>query len=215
MGDEEQFQRTIDMITTKNTDLLNDGATNVEAGMEIINRPNYIGQTALILCIIHGRFNFVTKLLSLKKLDVSFQTFHEQKNALMFAAERGYSGIVSNLLNFKKKSIDIDTQDIHGKTALMYACENLNFSSVQALLKFKPNVNMRDINGRTALHHIYCNNFSAIGKRHNKKYTSQGSSPQYIYQALLNANINEQIKDRFGKTASDYIDDKNLHFESA
>ncbi len=213
--------------------------------MEVINRPNYIGQTALMICIVKGHFDLVNRLLSLQYINIGACTFQDKKNALMLAAERGYSGIVSslllvsnsNMMSLKASSsssplppslpslwssitIDINAQDFEGKTALMYACAKSNFSSVLALInksRLKPNLNIQDGNGRTALHHLLIHNFSSINKNRFSLLATggsgstgggrQSSSLQLIQQALIDAKIDTQIRDVYGKTVLDYVNE--------
>lgn len=214
--------------------------------MEVINRPNYIGQTALMICIVKGHFDLVNRLLSLPYIHIGACTFQDKKNALMLAAERGYSGIVSslllvsnsNMMSLKSSSssssplppslsslwssitIDINAQDSEGKTALMYACAKSNFSSVLALInksRLKPNLNIQDGNGRTALHHLLIHNFSSINKNRFSLLATggsgstgggrQSSSLQLIQQALIDAKIDTQIRDVYGKTVLDYVNE--------
>ena len=48
-------------------------------------------------------------------------------------------------------NVNINQQDQHGKTALMFAAENGNAAAIGALLQFKATVNLKDLQGHTAL----------------------------------------------------------------
>ncbi|KAH9518744.1 hypothetical protein Btru_006132 [Bulinus truncatus] len=87
----------------------------------------------------------------------------------------------------------IDFQDEHGRTVLMYAAMQISDKTLEYILKFHPDVNKQDIDGKTALMHAVCS------KRHLKVST--------VYRLMGNRPY---IQDKFGKTALMYAIDNRF-----
>ena len=75
-------------------------------------------------------------------------TDHDDKTALMIAAENGYVQIISVLL---KKGADVNRKTRDGMTALMLAVMNDNPDAPEKLLDRKANINERNKEGETPL----------------------------------------------------------------
>jgi len=92
----------------------------------------------------------------LKKFDTMGRT------PLMFASSYDNEGIVKLLLN-KNKGDNINQQNRHGDTALIFACENKNnYDTVKLLLDNRAEINIKNKYGQTALDIACENNFKNI-----------------------------------------------------
>ena len=58
-----------------------------------------------------------------------------QSQPLVYAAKLGHNTEVRSVLSLLRAGADVDAQDAHGKTALMYAALNSHGSIVKALLE--------------------------------------------------------------------------------
>eukprot|EP01080_Neovahlkampfia_damariscottae_P007594 gene7594-11917_t len=116
-----------------------------------INFVNYFGQTPLMVAINANKIDIAQMLLKSNFININHKTYLEEKTSLMYACEKGYSGIIQILLSKKAPAEEIDS---FGKTALHYAVINKYFGVVQVLIRSNPKiVNIQDNEGKTALHY--------------------------------------------------------------
>jgi hypothetical protein len=78
------------------------------------------------------------------------------KTALMIACELGYDEVVSTIMKTTLEEIKVNFQDKKGWTALMYAVQSGNLTTLESLIKYKNNrttlkMTPRTNNGKTAL----------------------------------------------------------------
>lgn len=113
------------------------------------------GRTALTYASLNG---FTSILELLLQCDIGDTINTKDTNwgwtPLSLAAANGHLDCVRLLLT--QKSIDIDTVDNEGRTALIHAARRGRANVVQALLSFgltRPDITLRDAEGRTALSH--------------------------------------------------------------
>ncbi|HEX7044131.1 MAG TPA: ankyrin repeat domain-containing protein [Burkholderiales bacterium] len=182
----------------------------VAAGADV-NRPGENGQTALMLAAAEGRHGLLRALLARgARVDaansrggtalmyaatagdagaVALLIEHGASlnaraangwTALTLAAARGFDGIVRLLL---EHGADPNIPDIYGWTALMRAADANRAASVRALLgTHRTDVDARDENGHSALHHA----------------AAQGYED--IVQLLIDAGADPAARDRDGRT---------------
>lgn len=119
-----------------------------------INMRDNIGDSPLT-CAVYGdneQTNILRLLLSFDHLDIGPNS---SGNSILGQAAQGGSPEKFELIfEFLDGRFDPDTSDNIGRTALSYAAEMLQYYSIQALLDTKKvDVNSRDTDGRTPLHH--------------------------------------------------------------
>ncbi len=90
------------------------------------------------------------KISSFGKDRGSIKPDHRGKTARMLAAEKGYLGIVSLLL---EKGSDINATNADGETSLMMAVKAGHKDVVELLLKNKADIKVKDAYGDTVLIH--------------------------------------------------------------
>lgn len=111
--------------------------------------------------------------------------------ALHYSSAKGNIEIVNHLLS--QNDIDPNPQDIHGSTPLDLAVANGHIDVVKSLLKKGADPNIKDQNGKTALH------IAAVSLGKNEIMAE-------IMKELLNAGADINIRDEENKKAFDYID---------
>lgn len=85
--------------------------------------------------------------------DENYVTFGAAKfTPLIAATNQGDIDVLDELLKRRPTIINYQTQG--GRTALMFACGNLDYYKVKLLLKFGANLNLKDHKGRTALDNV-------------------------------------------------------------
>ena len=123
-----------------------------------------------------------------------FEAFRSDNNkSLINAAKEGNADLVKKLLadgNVNGK-VNIDFQDKHGATALMYASLNGYDNVVEQLLVKKANVDLVDKDGRTAF---------MMASMVDSKVASQHGHDEVV-EKLLGAKANVDLADKDGRTA--------------
>ena len=71
-------------------------------------------------------------------------------NALHFALQHGNSSIIKRLVEI---GVDVDCQNIEDKTPIHAAVEKRDLTCLVTLLSASRQIDLRDNNGKTALHH--------------------------------------------------------------
>lgn len=90
-----------------------------------------------------------------------------------------YSNEKSDIINYQDEKFKM--------TPLMYACTSADFTMVKYLLKYKPNLNLQNFNGNTALMEIFTNKNIEEAKK--------------IFKILINTpGINLNLKNNKGQT---------------
>ena len=113
-----------------------------------------------------------------------FEAFRSNNNEkLINAAKEGKVDIVNNLLDDKKRKVDINFQDKYGATALMYASEFGHSNVAKQLLEAGAKKDLADKDGITAL----------------MRASQYGHS--FDVSQLLKAGANPDLADKDGKTA--------------
>lgn len=175
----------------------------IKQGIDI-NTRNYIGQTPLMISIQYGHTGIALFLLKQKNIDIHAKTYVQQKTALMYAAAKGYSGIVITLLS---KGARVDDVDADGRTPLMYAVKYKYFSTVQAIKNhLQKTVNNQDKQGKAAL--MYLQKIVNMQDKQGKTALMLALEAQvinkYIVQQLIDSGANLNLKDCRGKRAQDF-----------
>ena len=96
-----------------------------------------------------------------------------------------------DIIDYLINDIDINHKNKDGRTALFWCFYNPN--KLKGLLKYKPDVNITDNKGNTALHQY-------VGRCHNEKQIEL----KKVIQLLLETDIDINHKNNKGKTAFDY-----------
>ena len=109
-----------------------------------INIQDSNGNTLLMLASYRGNYDLVSFILY-NDADINI-TNNMGQSAIMFSASYPY--ILQLFFNYIK---NIDEEDNHTKTLLMYASASGELLSVKLLLENNANIHKRDINGKTTL----------------------------------------------------------------
>ena len=101
------------------------------------------GNTALKQAVYNKNMQMISALL-LQGAHPQMQDQCKQENAFMIAAEVGFTGALELFINrgICKQGVDIDTQDIHGNTALHRAIIKNNIHVLNWLINHNANVNL-------------------------------------------------------------------------
>jgi ankyrin repeat protein len=108
------------------------------------------GRTPLLLATSHASSKCVSAILRKLKSHEINDTDNEKMTALHWSA---YNNTSENVKVLMKAGADIAVTDMDGKSALHWTANNSDPSSAHVLLEMAPlSVNLRDNDGRTALH---------------------------------------------------------------
>ncbi|XP_022188861.2 ankyrin repeat domain-containing protein 27-like [Nilaparvata lugens] len=105
------------------------------------------GFTPLHVSVMHGQIDLVKMLIDVGA-KINLRTRTKNKTPLHLACENGQNKIAQLLLS--SGICDVNCQDAYGNSPLHYACLANNTQLVQILLNYKPNLNLRNSNGKTA-----------------------------------------------------------------
>jgi ankyrin repeat protein len=111
---------------------------------------NLKGETALMLAVKNMNYASVESLLT-AGADPNIADI-ENNTALMIACKKQLTEIARLLANYVKTNVDV--QNNLGMTALMFASINANVSIIKILGKRYADPYLKDLDGKTALHHL-------------------------------------------------------------
>ena len=83
-----------------------------------------------------------------EKIEIDNAIFYKDTNALMIASNFGFNDIVNELI---EKGIDINSKDINGKSAIMFAIENNKIDTINILINNNADINIQDKKGITPI----------------------------------------------------------------
>ena len=116
-----------------------------KANPEIINSPNDVGYSPLVLACYSGNKEMVSFLID--KAD-NVNGVSNYGTPLMAAVFKGYSEIVQILI---KHGVDVDIADGNGTTAAHYAVMFRNYDVIEQLEKANANFELKNNNNKSAL----------------------------------------------------------------
>jgi len=119
----------------------------IEAGADV-DRPDRLGQTAIMIASKQENLEDIAKLILSKKPDLKIKD-NSDKTVLMHAAYGGSPNIIKSIIS--EGIIDINANDQDGKTALIYAAKSGNSAAVGILLDEGAIKDIIDNKGQTAL----------------------------------------------------------------
>jgi uncharacterized protein len=119
--------------------------------------PNQNGWTPLIFATFFGKNEEVNLLLNLgadpnKKIAKDISALH-------ISSSEGYEEISNNHL---QQGAEVNAQTTTGRTPIMGACESGHIKVVKTIMPYKPNITIKDINGRTCIDYAQEKNFVEI-----------------------------------------------------
>lgn len=130
--------------------------TLLDAGADP-NKKSYEGVSAISMSMAPRNPNILNALIK-KKANVNEASITHGMTVLMsyvidvgFGDNKPNEEILDILL---KNKVDINAQDVNGKTALMIATLYDNSSFIKKLLKYRPNINLKDNEGHSLIYHI-------------------------------------------------------------
>lgn len=109
----------------------------------------YAGKKALSTALDQNNVSICQLLLD-NGADCTAESTQFKKNILHFAASNNAPGLFRKALNLP--GIKINHKDWEGKTPLLVVCARGDFDSYLQLMKHKPDTQIKDNNGYTALH---------------------------------------------------------------
>ncbi len=194
-----------------------------------INAKTLIGETALHIACNFQQFDIV-KLLISNNIDINAQDYNNEITAIIYSITLNTNNISKYLLYH---GADPNIQDFMGNTVLHYALIEENYEIAYELInsnkiKFKPNVNIYNINEKIPIHillekeNIHENEIlRELIKQSNLNYqdNTKNSSLHYIckndlwktYKDILETKkLNIFIKNNDDKTPIDYINKEDL-----
>lgn len=122
----------------------------------------------------------------------------------------------SLIAKISQDSVDVNILDELGQTALMLAAGRGSEEIIRTLLIFKPDINYKDNDGRTALHYaraaevsrLLLSNGAAIGATDNQLITPihwcSMTQNEMVLSVLIEQKADVGARDRYGKTALHY-----------
>ena len=192
---------------------------------EYINIKDFMDQTALMIATGEGSIELVRILLE-NGANVNIQDNDDGHTALMTASRRGYINIARMLID---AGADLEIKDESGDTALMYATTNSHTETVRMLLDVGADVNTIDEINQTVLFNVsskFPDLYQLLIDRginvnvqesdegqtvlmSKIEFYQQGNNNQLqIIIMLLNAGADLNLRDRNGKTALMYANEK-------
>ena len=116
-----------------------------------MNKQNKSGRTVLWHAVNWGRLNIVKILMNIHDVRLDVKEGLDADSLLMRASERGFLNIVEEFV--KSKRVDINEQNLSGKTALMFAIEKNHNDVAKYLIKHsnKDALHYKNKYGETAL----------------------------------------------------------------
>lgn len=121
-------------------------------------------------------------------------TFYNPNADILAVSKGGIHQAIADLI--RVYGADINTKNDNQQTPLMLAAIESNISTIESLLEFKPELDLQDNNGNTAL-------ILAINPHYPGKRISRNA--HVVAQRLLEHGANPLIKNFAGKTALDYV----------
>lgn len=116
------------------------------------NQPDMVddsGCTFLVRQAMRGRRKNVATLLmcgaNLNKVDLAFN-----RTPIIWAAYKGHEDVAAELLEYEDQIVDVNKQDVYGKTALMYAAQRGHALLAQKLIMHGADCTIKSNKGNTA-----------------------------------------------------------------
>lgn len=213
-------QKIIELSTTLLFKLVNEGKPeSLEKAKKYIQQGIDIdvvgadGLTMLQNACINGHLEAVKWLID-NGADPNKKIKYDNSTPLMKACYANHDAIITILLAHPK--LNVNEQDIHGRTALMFAAQSNNLQAVQKLLDKKANVNATDKDSWTPLTYACMKNNAGLdivkilinaGAKDDGRYR-QGTAllcavqaqKQEIVEFLIQKKTNLDVQDNSGIT---------------
>lgn len=177
------------------------------------------GRTALLQATEHGFGSIMGILLARDEVKADVNGW-KVSNALLLAAEKGYTKIVELILESSKRDgnfgVNLDIRTPAQKTAMALAAANGNGTIVELLLDRGADSSIRDVHGRSALQHAAwggCDDVVEILLKHKADWGAPDKRQQTalhlaaerasekVIQLLLEKRANVNAKSADGQTA--------------
>lgn len=124
----------------------------------------YLGNTPLLWAIANSSVSFALALLEAKdttQINVKSTSRTYLNTPLILCVSKGWTHLDSNgkeklsqlaiATTLLRKGAEVNAVDIHGRTALHYACLHRNIEAIEALVGAGASWDNKDINGKTAV----------------------------------------------------------------
>jgi ankyrin repeat protein len=135
-----------DMVTVKKC---------LNSGLSVFSKKPLNDNSPIVKAIYQGRRDVFKAMLRSAPNRLNQQRHSDGATMLHLACKLGGSGIVEELVQFKK--LNVDAQDFQGMTPLMYACRLSIYTNdaqlIQLLLDRGASLTVKDKKGLTALDH--------------------------------------------------------------
>ena len=209
------------------TQVIRDGRVDtLDLILPDVNYRDNKGNSALMLACQEQQSIMLKTLLQKKDINISGTYDGMKRNILMYACSNGDTEIITSILQVKSPEFDINAQDFDGKTALMLATKEGHIECVELLLREPElDINIRDNLGDTAFIFACMKGHTDIVKMilssnqevdfNTKGFEKSGYTwacrnkhediINLLKQESERLNIDLHIKDKYGKTGDDYI----------
>ena len=107
-----------------------------------------------------------------------------------------YGNNVKGIRFWVSQGVSPDIKDIYSGTPLIGACFFKSVDAIKELLHVGADTNLKDNNGKTALHHLLHAN-------------TWNEKTEEIIRLLMTNRINKDERDKYGKTARENLNDEN------
>ncbi|RVD85413.1 uncharacterized protein DFL_003736 [Arthrobotrys flagrans] len=157
------------------------------------------GVTTLIIASYFG-LQIVVKLLFVSRLgnavNINATDGRYDRSALSWAAERGFNGVVKELLkvprwkgipSMLKRKAEVNAVDVYGRTPLIYAVWNRHMPVIKQLLKAGARIDVEDDIGGTPLSYAICSGRDDVVKQLLKTSDGIDSKDSISAKLLLSA----------------------------
>lgn len=104
---------------------------------------------ALLHAVLHCIYDHFFQVIHSKWIDITCD--ENDKTALMYAAEHGYTGKIRKLLQAGAR---VNARNARGMAALMYAARGEYLESIELLLREGADINAQSTDGRTFLNYL-------------------------------------------------------------
>ncbi len=166
---EEEVREVLDACAGK---ILKNGKENAQESQKVLLKyfnpqnpkydvnaplPNQNGWTPLIFSTFFGKTEQTNLLLNLgadpnKKISKDISALH-------ISSSEGYDEISNSHL---QQGAEVNAQTTSGRTPIMGACECGHIKVVKTIMPYKPNITIKDINGKTCVDYAQEKNYMDI-----------------------------------------------------
>jgi ankyrin repeat protein len=195
----------------------------IQQGVKV-NLKNCFGHTAFALAAWTGRVDVVQRLLEVPDIQLATTDLKGYTPLHLATSRQGQTSVVSVMLEHQKKlvtpTLNVNETTKKGKTALHIAARRGHYDTVNCLLAYNPDINLRDYKGRTAVQVAALKTRRKVVVLLTPRVTEPlGQTPLHVASQVGNVELVEQLlenvdiadidqKDALGRTALKLAEDE-------